>query len=379
MTRIVLQVLAIIALVAWVMAFFRTLLNLALVPRLRAGAPALGPRVSVIIPARDEARMIEGTVRAWLAQRYENLEVIVVNDRSTDATEEILNRVVVENPHLIVIHGVELPAGWLGKPWALHQGSSRANGDLLLFVDADVIYDPDGLAAAVDELERHDASLLALLPYIEMVGFWENVAMPGLAFTALTMLPTWFVNRTKMPWMAIGGGTGNLVRRADYDRAGGHEALKAAVVDDIGLARLIRRHRGRTLVVRADDLVRLRMYHGGGEIVRGFTKNLFAAFGRSYLVALFWVSLAVICNLFPYAFALMGDRVSMVTVALITSSRVILFRSLRYRLDNALFGHPPMMLFWCAVALRSMWVTGVRGRLDWRGRTYDTARITTGM
>lgn len=325
---------------AWVLAFFRTLLNLALVPRLRAGAPATGPRVSVIIPARDEARTIERTVRAWLGQRYDPFEIIVVNDRSTDATEEILRRMAAENPRLVVIHGVEPPAGWLGKPWAMHEGSKRASGDLLLFVDADVIYDQDALSAAVAEVNRDGAALLTLLPYIEMRGFWENVAMPGLGFTLFTMLPTWFVNRTRVPWMAIGGGTGNLVRRADYDRVGGHEVLKSAVVDDIGLARLVRRHRGRTIVVRADDLVRLRMYHGGGEILRGFTKNMFSAFGRNYLAALFWLSLAVICNLLPYAFPFMGDRVSMVTVGLITSSRVILFRDLRYRLDNALFGHP---------------------------------------
>src|SRR6185503_6262186 len=186
-------------------------------------------------------------------------------------------------------------------------------------------YAPDGVASAVAEMRRDGASLLAVLPFMEMVGFWEHIAMPGLAFTALTMLPTWFANRSTAPWLAIGGGTGNLVRRADYESAGAHEELKAAVVDDIGLARLMRRRGRRTVVVRADDLVHLRMYHGPREIANGFTKNMFSAFGRSYVVTLFWVSLAFVCNVPPYVFAVMGDPVSMVTVGLITASRVILF------------------------------------------------------
>src|SRR6185436_5297623 len=105
------------------------------------------------------------------------------------------------------------------------------------------------------------------------------------------------------PWLAIGGGTGNLVRRADYEAAGGHDTLKDAVVDDIGLARLMRRHRHRTVVVRSDNLVRLRMYHGLREIADGFTKNMFSAFGRSYAITLFWVSLSFVCNVPPYIFA----------------------------------------------------------------------------
>jgi len=121
------------------------------------------------------------------------------------------------------------------------------------------------------------------------------------------------------------------------------------------------------------------MYHGGWEIVEGFTKNLFAAFGRSYLVGLLWVTAAIVGNILPYGLALMGDPTSIFTVGLITASRVILFASLGYRLDNAVFCHPLMMAFWAFVALRSMWVTGIRGRLTWRGRTYDSARVETGM
>src|SRR5688572_453891 len=155
----------------WVFALATTLLSLATVPRLRTRMPGRFPRVSVIVPARDEERTIERTVRALLAQTYPNLELIIVNDRSVDRTEEIL----AQFGEVIVIHGEEPPPGWLGKPWALHQGSVRATGQLLLFVDADVIYHPDAVAAAVAHLEtREQTALLALLPDVAMRGFWEH-------------------------------------------------------------------------------------------------------------------------------------------------------------------------------------------------------------
>jgi len=371
------RLLTLIVLAAWVLAFFRTIVNLALIPRLRREErPAREPLVSIIIPARDEARVIERTVRAFLAQTYPHFELIVVNDRSADATGAILRS--IEDERLVVIDGEEPSAGWLGKPWALHQGSRRAHGEILLFVDADVIYAPDTLHAAVATFEQRRPALLTLLPFFELRGFGENASMPMLALTCFTFLPTWLSNRTRGVALAIGGGTGNLVLRDAYDAAGGHEALKDSVVDDVGLARLIRRSGGLTTVVRGDDLVSLRMYHGLREVIEGFTKNAFAVFGRNYAVALLVAAGCVVFHILPYALALTGDRISIATVIVITATRLILFRSLRYRLDNALLLHPVMCAIWLWIFLRSTWLTGVRRKLLWRGRTYDARHTRFG-
>ena len=159
--------LAAFALIFWTLAFIQTIANLRDVPRLKSDrAPKLQPRVSIVIPARNEARVIERTVRAFLDQDYQNFEVIVVNDRSTDATGEILRS--IHDPRLVVVEPEETPAGWLGKPWAMEQGSARARGELLLFVDADLIYAPAAIRAAVAEIESSDAALIALLPHFEM-------------------------------------------------------------------------------------------------------------------------------------------------------------------------------------------------------------------
>lgn len=349
------------------MALVTTLLNLLTVPRLRPGRPGRFPRVSVIVPARDEERAIERTVRALLAQTYPELELIVVNDRSVDRTGEILARF----PGLVVVDNEEPPPGWLGKPWALHQGSLRATGELLLFVDADVIYEPELVTAAVAHLEHCDAALLSLFPHFETHGFWEPVVMPNLTVFAFTFLPLWLANRTRIEHLAVGGGPGNLVRRDAYEAAGGHEALKGAVVDDVGLARLLRREGHRTEFVRAERHVGVRMYHGLREIVDGFTKNSFAVFDYNYPVAIVTIPLAGVIHLMPFAMALTGNAIALVTVGLITLTRLVLFRAMGYRLLNALLGHPLMIGVWCLILVRSIWLTGIRRRVHWRGRTYD--------
>jgi chlorobactene glucosyltransferase len=366
----VLPLLSTLILLSWLFALGRTLLNLRLVARLRDGAATAGPLLSVIVPARDEERAIERTVRALLAQTYPRLEVIVVNDRSQDRTGAIL--AAIDDPRLVVVDGIEPPPGWLGKPWALAQGSGRARGELLLFVDADIHYAPGAVAAAVAHQQRSGAAMIALLPHFELHGFWENVAMPQLAVTALSYIPLWLSNRTTVGLLGVGGGPGNLVRRADYDAVGGHEALRDAVIDDVGLARLVRRSGRRTEVVRADDLISLRMYHGLREIVDGFTKNAFAAMGRSYLAAFVATLLMVLTNLVPYALLFVPPvrGLAIATVMLISLTRVVLFAALRWRLDNALLLHPLMTLVWAWIFLRSIWFTGVRNEVLWRGRTY---------
>jgi len=371
------ELLLTIVLVLWIAIFVQTIANLATVPRLRPDqTPQNSPFVSIVVPARDEARTIERSARAFLAQDYGNFEVIVVNDRSSDATGDILRSIT--DPRLTVIDGAEPSDGWLGKPWALEQATARARGELLLIVDADLVYAPETLRAAVAAMESEKAALITLLPHFEMGSLGEQIAMPMLALVALSMLPLWRVNRSRTPRLALGGGSGILIRRDVFDAVDGFRPLKGAVVDDVGLARHVREHGEATRAILADDLVRVRMYHSTRGVIEGFTKNMFMVIERSYLAGLFWLALVVIGHLGPYALALTGDGVAIAIVAVITLNRVVLFRALRYPLLNALFLHPFMMLLWAWILLRSMWFTGVRNELRWRGRVYNAAETRFG-
>jgi chlorobactene glucosyltransferase len=162
-------------------------LNVKLLPRLGKLPPAGGPgealpSVSIVIPARNEERAIATSVLSQLAQNYADFEVIVVDDRSTDATPQILAALARENPRLTVVSGEDPPPGWLGKPHALWEGARAARGELLLFVDADVRYDSRCLAEAVAFLLAKRADFVGFLPRFDSRGFWESVLMPNLPF-----------------------------------------------------------------------------------------------------------------------------------------------------------------------------------------------------
>lgn len=368
----------------WVLAVLLTVINLVDIPRLAASdRPQASPLVSVVIPARDEAAAIGETVRRFLEQTYADLEVIVVDDRSSDGTAEVARSAGRDDPRLAVLPGEALPMGWLGKPWALEQGARRARGELLLFVDADVRYAPTALAAMVAFRERSGADLVAVLPRLELRGVWEHVLLPQLGCFLLRFTPVFIANRSQTRWLAAGGGIGNLVRRRTYERCGTHEALRDAVVDDVGLARLIRTRGGTTRVALANALISIRVYEGFRAVVNGFTKNVFAFFGPlgSPVLMGWWL----VGHVAPHVVAGWGlmhwltgvpiaplETWALASVGVITLSRVVLFSAVGLRLDNALLGEVPMTLGWCYILARSLWYGGVRKRVDWRGRRYTT-------
>jgi chlorobactene glucosyltransferase len=300
-----------------------------------------------------------------LAQTYRDLEIIVVNDQSTDRTSAILAG--FDDPRLTVIAGEPAPPGWLGKPWALEQGSRRAHGELLLFVDADIHYEPKAVTSMVDGLEESGASMLAVLPHIEMRTLGEQVSMMMLPFFAWAGIPLWLGNRWNAVSLGLGGGVGNFVRRADYDAIGGHAALHNAVIDDIGLARQFRAHGLRTTHVVTGDLISARMYHGLREVVFGFEKNLFAFLGSTW-AAIVLAILMIWLHLLPFVLAFAGHPVSIAIVTICIVIRLMIAIRGRYSLLNAVFLHVPMVLVWLYILVQSTWMTVLRREIHWRGR-----------
>ena len=357
-----------------------TIARLSKAPPLPAGAL---PPVSVVIPARNEARDIEAAVRSHLAQDYPELEVVVVDDRSTDETPAILARLAGADPRLAVVEGVEPPPGWMGKPHALFQGVSRARNGLLLLADADVRYDPPALRESVEFLSSRRLDLITFFPRVEMRGFWENVLMPYLA-AAYMWGPAFFVNSDLQKRFAAGGGTGMLVRREALEAAGGYEALRASVIDDIGLGIRVRRSGGRCRMVLADDRIRLRMYRGFREVVDGFTKNIAFVF-EGWMGALLalttvfsWIAwtlpLAVLVASLAGASVPAADLLlAAAGLALAVAARIALALFLGYPLWPAAT-HPLLATVWMGIAARSFSWRFLRRRVTWRGRHYDAAR-----
>ena len=229
----------------------------------------------------------------------------------------------------------------------------------------------------MQHLETKRQDLTFLYPRFEMHGLWENALMPAVPMTPFAF-PVWLGEIFPMTYLGIGGGTGNLIRRSAYDKAGGHEALRDAVIDDVGLAHHVRRCGLRTGMARTERLVSVRMYHGFTEIVNGFTKNLFTVAGRSYSGIVVLLLTFFVAHVLPYPLAIAGDRLALVIVGLILLTRLVFFTGSGYPVWNALLLHPLTTIGWIWITLRSTWVVGIRGQLPWRGRTYDPARTRFG-
>ncbi len=239
--------------------------------------PDHAPRISVIVPARNEARNIRRCVQALLCQTYPNYELIVVDDRSTDATPHILDELAKDNSasgRLQVVRGIEPLPGWAGKPHALQQGVAFAQGDWLCFVDADTFASPDLLSSSLLAAQANAADLFTMLTAQELGTFWEKVVLP-LVFTALSFgFPARRVNDPAKP-DAIANGQFILIKSQVYAAVGGHHAVRERIDEDKALAEVVKRAGHRLIIADGRPVARTRMYTSLVEIWEGWTKNIY--------------------------------------------------------------------------------------------------------
>lgn len=242
-----------------------------------ADPPADPPMLSVVIPARDEARNIERCVRSVLASGYRRLEVVVVDDASRDGTGRLARALAAGDDRLRVVHTEPLPGGWFGKPWACATGAAVARGSLLCFVDADTRQASDLLPRAVRAMRARGADLLSVAGRQELGSFWERVIQPQV-FAMLTARyggPE-IVNRSPRVHDKIANGQFILVTRDAYEAVGGHGAVRDKVAEDLMLAQRFFAAGRRVILVAGTDQLATRMYTSLGELVRGWRKNIFA-------------------------------------------------------------------------------------------------------
>lgn len=338
---------------------------------LRSPEDAL-PRVSVLVPARDEERAIATCLASLRAQPGLDLEIRVLDDGSSDRTAEIVRGIAAEDPRVTLMTGAALPEGWKGKPHACQQLGAAAKGDWLLFVDADVTLEPGAIAAAVAMAEADGADLLSVYPEQVTVTLPEKIVLPTLGFILVGFLPFRFLGYPD-PRIAAANGQFMLFRRAAYAAIGGHAGVKTAIVEDIELARAIKRAGLRLAVADGTRSVRCRMYRNLPEIWNGFSKNLYPAFGGQ--PAPFWFSMALLGIFFVAPYFLLGQAsvrgLAAAAIALALVMRLLLALRLRQS-PWAVLGHPLAMLFTLAVGLRSYQASRSGRTIPWKGRTYNS-------
>jgi chlorobactene glucosyltransferase len=363
--------------VLWILLFIQLIINRALardLSRTELEAVKNPPFVSIIVPARNEERSIRAAVASFCSQDYPLIEVIVVDDRSTDATPHILAELRTRFSNLKVIEGRDPPNGWLGKPNALEIGKNEARGQWLLFVDADVVYAPDLLSRAVAFVLREEADMLFLAPNFTTKGVIEAVLMSTIYLVGAAAFPAYLAIYSESKRFAAGGGVFNLVRRDALAASGAFESLKDAVVDDIGLGYKVKASGCRLAGAMAGSLIRIRMYHGVLETIEGFTKNMYPlARQLPWLLPIPFVG-GLLLTLLPYYGFLNGLLAGFVSVPATIS---LFFMHIVFGCIAAFFQQPWYIAFlnplrevgWWWIMMRSLVVYHRKG-IVWRGRNY---------
>lgn len=256
------------------------------------------PGVSVIIPARNEQAQIRNALTTLLQSTGVRLELIAVNDRSTDSTGQIMDAVAATDSRLRVVHITELPAGWLGKNHAMHLGSQAASQELLLFTDGDILYEPRAIEAAVRYFQREKLQHLCLLPKMITSSVLENVLVCffGLAFATGMQI---YLIRTRWPFAYAGVGAFNLVNAEFYRSLGGHQPIAMDVLDDVKLGKMIKKNGGASDFQMADDWLSVRWQPSLWGVVTGLEKNGFASLNYSVRALLFTNLIFFVTMLFP--------------------------------------------------------------------------------
>jgi glycosyltransferase involved in cell wall biosynthesis len=344
--------------------------------------PGPGNRLAIVVPACNEEESIEQALVRLLALDYDSYEVIAVDDRSTDRTGEIMDKVAADSGgRLRIVHITELPARWMGKVHAMWTAARQCDSEWILFTDADVMFRKDCLRRAVAYAEAESADHVVLFPRIIMKRVGEKMMI---AFFQLLFV---FGHR---PWKVadpkakdhMGVGAFNMVRRSAYEAVGTYAALKFEVVDDMKLGKVMKNGGFRQRVVFGDDLIEIRWARGARGVVRNLTKNFFAVMSFQT-----WRSLGacvgmVILNLLPFWGAPFAPGWTRVPYAVALGSMFLLYAGVWRKVEIApwyFLLHPVSTILFIYTMLKSTFVTLRNGGVEWRGTFYPLEELRKGL
>jgi len=338
--------------------------------------PRSYPRISVLVPARNEEDKIHPCVKSLLAQDYPDFQVIVLDDNSTDRTGAILKDFARQDERLRVIKGLPLPPDWLGKHWACHQLYRASDGGLLMFTDADTVHTPDTLRCAAAALEAENADMLSIIPRHTLVSWGEKLVMPIFALGVFANVPLTRRLRPKDIKVLSSSGKLMLFRRRSYEKSGGFEAIKLNVLDDLQLPQEVTAAGMRYRLFDGTNNVSCRMYHNLREVHDGLSKNTFAAFGYSMPLSVFtwlWITFVFWEPVIALGIRRMPDYPPLLSLGLAAISvlaSILLFTVYYQRFKfplHMVFFYPFSILLMTVIAFSSMFLT-LSGQTTWKDR-----------
>jgi chlorobactene glucosyltransferase len=338
--------------------------------------PAIYPCFSVLVPARNEEENIWNCVSTLLSQDYPNFEVIVLDDNSTDRTWEILQELAGEDTRLKLLKGKPLPQDWLGKHWACHQLAQAADGELLLFVDADTTFQPDMLRYTAGAIIAEKASLISVLPQQIVVTWSELLGVPGFYFGMFCGIPLGLTRRQRNPLLLAVLGQFLLFRREAYTAAGGYVGVRQNIVDDIAIGRKVVGMGLPYSLLDGNGQVSCRMYRNFNQTWTGLTKSTFASFNFDPFFLIFMLLIVLLLFVEPLVVFIMGllqtfpfDITAMAGLGISLSLLLfgICYRRFQFPLYLVLF-YPVTAIFMVVIASASMVLT-IQGKAKWKDRS----------
>lgn len=338
-------------------------------PVLRRRSPLGQPAkqfVSVLIPARNESENIERILNSVIQQTHRELEIIVLDDNSEDDTYKIASSLATRDSRLRTISGSVLPKGWTGKNWACYQLATAANGDLFLFIDADVQLAPEAVSSAVTLMHERNLAMLSIFPTQIMNSLGERLVVPLMNWLLLSFLPLRFVADSTNPKFVAANGQFICIRRDVYEEVGGHQAVKDKIVEDMELARRLKRSNHKIMTLLGGELLSCRMYRNVTDAMNGFTKNFYPGFA---MPKLFFVSMVLMLG---FAFvgpwvAAMKETVYLIPVGIVIFNRFLISLVSRQSVLYNVVLHPLQMIFLVIIGLKSVKAAS-KGEITWKGR-----------
>jgi len=346
--------------------------------------PGKKKKVSICIPARNEADVIEGCITSALKQNYENFEVLVLDDQSTDGTTEIIEKLSSIVSTLKMIKGKPKPDEWLGKPWACHQLSEAASGDVLIFIDADVWLNEDVITKSLTELNSFDS--ITVWPEQKTESFWEKQVIPLIYFALYTLLPAKYVERSPR-WLpsffakklntAFSAACGQFIafNRGIYDKIGGHESVKDQVIEDVELSKRIKASGSTLKMLHGVNSVYCRMYSSGKDVWNGLRKNFFLGFNNNMLFFGLMALVHLMVFIMPYVLLFQAFTtnnsdliiLSLIPILMIFLQRAALNFLFKWELYSALT-HPVGVLWFQALGIQCIIDFLTDNKVQWKGR-----------
>jgi len=344
-------------------------------------------KISVCIPARNEEKNIAILLESIVIQDYTDFEILVLDDQSTDHTNEIVTILRHDHPDLIhIFSGAPKPSGWLGKPWACMQLGEKATGDIILFLDADTTLKPNALANIASTFRHYKLDMAAIWPKQILETFWEKTVIPLIYYALLTLLPSIYVYRDPR-WMpsglknrmrpAFAAANGQCIAftKSWYHKIGGHEAVKNHIVEDVELAKAVKKHGGKLRMFNGIETVTCRMYRNNREMFSGLRKNFLAGFQNSLPLFISAALVHIIVFVLPYLtviLAFITDNpelffLSVTSITIILLHRLLLAKWFGWNPLYA-FTHPIGICWFQWLGLVKIYDQLTGKKTDWKGR-----------